>query len=653
MPDELSAAITHLILGTAGHIDHGKTSLVRALTGIDTDRLPEEKRRGITIELGFAELAIGPFRLGIVDVPGHERFIRNMLCGATGMDLALLVVAADDSIKPQTREHLEILRLLDLAAGVIAITKADLVEREWLELVAQEVRELVAGTFLAAAPIVFTSTNTGEGLNELRRQLEWAARQAVSAERLRRREGPFRMAIDRAFTVSGHGTVVTGSVSSGRCRVDDELAIEPGGWRVRVRGLQNHDRSVPAVECGQRAAINVVGVRHDQLGRGQELATPGHLLPSKLLTVSLQSLASAPRPLKSRSRVKLHIGTAELTAAVRLLETDQLAPGETGVAQLFLSAPAATVWNQPFVIRWESPPVTIGGGRVLDPTAERIRRLDAETAGMIERLASRDPVDRASASLYLAGLREWHAEDLSRGAGIDVPAEIVGQLKQSGELLEIAVSPTRAWRLHRLVLVRLQKRIAAALARLHAAHPLQLAFERSSLAAGFGYLPSESLLERALRELIAAGSVLASPRGVALADHGPRLSANERKLLTQLVERVGAGGMQPLTTKELQQQTPKNQQSVPQLLALAAANGELVEVSTELYLHAAVDRHAKELLARRLADGAGLTVSDIREALQTSRKYAVPYCEYLDRIGFTVRDGDVRRRGPTLSVPES
>ena len=279
---------THLILGTAGPIDHGKTSLIRALTGVDTDRLPEEKKRGITIELGFAELDLDDFRLGIVDVPGHEKFVRQMLAGATSIDLAILVVAADDSVKQQTREHFEVLKLLDLPAGVIALTKCDVSDDDWIDLVEEEIRELVFGSFLQDAPIVRTSSHTGEGIDEVKAALHQAATKAALARGASRHEAPFRMAIDRTFTIAGHGTVVTGSVSSGRTQVGDQLVIEPGHIEVRVRGLQNHDRKADSVHSGQRAAINLVGVRHDEVCRGQELAVDGFLNPSQLLTAQLE-----------------------------------------------------------------------------------------------------------------------------------------------------------------------------------------------------------------------------------------------------------------------------------------------------------------------------------------------------------------------------
>ncbi|HEY6565097.1 MAG TPA: selenocysteine-specific translation elongation factor, partial [Pirellulaceae bacterium] len=310
-----------LILGTAGHIDHGKTALVRALTGVDTDRLPEEKRRGITIELGFAELSLEDVRLGIVDVPGHERFVRQMLAGATGMDLAMLVVAADDSVKPQTREHMDVLRMLDLTSGVIALTKCDGASREWIELVEQEVRELTTGSFLEKAPLIRTSAVTGQGIEELKDALRHVARSAATRIPEHESDAPFRMAIDRAFSLAGHGMIVTGSVASGVAHVGQVLEILPEGSSARIRGLHHHDRPVEVVHRGQRAAINLAGVSREQLERGHELAAPGYLSSSQLLSVTVSLLDTAPRPLRDRSRVRLHLGTAELPARIKWIES--------------------------------------------------------------------------------------------------------------------------------------------------------------------------------------------------------------------------------------------------------------------------------------------------------------------------------------------
>lgn len=635
---------TDLILGTAGHIDHGKTSLIRALTGVDTDRLPEEKRRGITIELGFAELVLGDYRLGIVDVPGHERFVRNMLTGATGMDLAMLVIAADDSVKQQTREHLDILRLLNLAAGVIVITKCDLVEPDWLELVEDEVRELVKDSFLAQAPMVRTSVTTGLGLEELRSALYQAAEHVAQHLPAGRLAGPFRMAIDRTFTIAGHGTVVTGSVSSGRARVGDELVIEPGGFAVRVRSLQNHDRAVEEVHRGQRAAINLAGIHHDEIQRGQELASSGHLRPSRVLTTRISLLETTPRPLKDRERVRIHVGAAELLGVVRLLEHERLAPGHSGLAQLFLNEPCVVTWNQPFVVRSESPVHTIGGGRVLDADAERLRRPDATTLELLRQLESPDPLLRANASLYFAGWRDWKPQDLARAAGIEHPDEMLVKLQESGDLQEFALSPTRRLRIHRLVFRHLAERLQAALERLHESQPLRTMLDRAQLASAFQYLGSDAILQQTLEVMRNEGRVKLTDKGVALVGHGPKLSQNEQKLLVQLIETHRQAGTQPPSIKQCQEQAARLQDVVPQLLALAAANGELVPICSEFYLHADVEREARQRLEIELAAGSGLTMSEIREVLKTSRKYAVPFCEYLDRIGFTERRGDFRVR---------
>ena len=349
-----------LVLGTAGHIDHGKTALVRALTGVDTDRLPAEKQRGITIDLGFAPLDLGDVRLSLVDVPGHERFVRNMLAGATGIDLALLVVAADDSVMPQTREHLDILRLLGVPAGLVALTKCDLIDAAWLEMVEEDVRRLVAGTVLESSPIVRTSAARNEGIDDLARHL---AAMALDAPE-RPDTGLFRMAVDRAFTVSGHGTVLTGTISSGAVTVGDELRLLPEDTPARVRGLQSHDRPVATLGRGTRAAINVTGVHHAEARRGQVLAASGYLEPSRILGVEARASDFAPRALRHRGRYRLHIGTAEVGAKLVLLDANELAPGGVGMAQLTLDEPVAAVHGQPFVLRAESPVETLGGGRV-------------------------------------------------------------------------------------------------------------------------------------------------------------------------------------------------------------------------------------------------------------------------------------------------
>ena len=458
---------------------------------------------------------------------------------------------------------------------------------------------------------------------------------------------PFRMAIDRVFTIAGHGTVVTGSVNSGRASVGQELVIEPGDVSVRVRGIQNHDRSVDEIHRGQRAAINLVGIHHGDVCRGQELATPGHLVPSRLITASLSLLASSPRSLKNRTRVRVHVGTAELLATVALLDRETLKPAETAPAQLFLNEWAVTTWSQPLVVRSESPVITIGGGRVLNPNAQRLRKPDAKVIGLTNDLNSSDPVCRASAALYFAGLRDWQPDDLARIAGIDNPTEVYAELLARGDVREIPLSPTRTRRVHRLILEQLADRIAATLHKMHELNPLRSKLDRKKVAASYRYV-DRAVLDAVLNDMRRDKRILQDERGIALAGHGPKLSQNERKLLRELIEIFRQAGIQAPTVTECQKRTGKQQQTVAQLLTLAATDGDLVEVAANSYLHRDVDQALQDSLTAELSDGSGATLSRIREILGTTRKYAVPYCEYLDRIGFTQRDGDVR----TLTSPD-
>jgi selenocysteine-specific elongation factor len=642
-----------LILGTAGHIDHGKTSLVTALTGTDTDRLPEEKRRGITIDLGFALLELPPYRLGIVDCPGHERFIRNMLAGTTGIDLVLLVVAADDSVKQQSREHLDIVAQLDLRGGVIALTKCDLVDEQRLSEVEQSIRLLTQHSPLADAAIVRTSVVSGAGLDQLHAALHAAAEKAGSTVPAVH-GAPFRMAIDRSFALAGHGTVVTGTISSGCVSVGDALAIEPGAMAVRVRGLHNHDQSVTELHRGQRGAIKLGGVHHDQITRGQELCTPGFLVPSRTLTARLRLLSDAP-PLKNRSRVRLHVGTAEILATVTLpglggeqalldepaVPPNCLAGGESAIVQLHLAEPAVTVWNQPFVIRRESPLQTLGGGRILDPAPERIRRLDAETSRQLERLESSSPAERASASLYLAGLRGWEIAALPRLAGAFDAEGIRKKLLDQKELVELPLSAAKVLRVHTRVLAKLVEQVAKLLATLHEKQPLRRAVPMTELLAR---LPNVEpmLLDAAVKRLQTAGRLTIGVDGLTLAGQGPHLSKSEQQLLDQLLLWFRAGGINSPSASECITRAAKNKDAVRPLLALATSTEHLVAVAADYWLHADVEKEAREKVAAAIKARGPLTVSQIRELLGTTRKYAVPLCEYWDRVGFTERKGDQR-----------
>lgn len=630
------------ILGTAGHIDHGKTSLVRALTGVDTDRLPEEKKRGITIELGYAYLELGPYRLGVVDVPGHEKFIRQMLSGATGMDLAMLVVAADDSIKQQTREHLEILRMLDLAAGVVVITKADLVDPQWLDLVQEEVRELVAGSVFAEAEMIATSVKTAAGIGELKAALGRAAERAEARQELRRLKAPFRLPIDRTFVVEGFGTVITGSVVSGRASVGDVVELQPAGIEVRIRGLQNHERAAETVSQGQRAAVNLAGIHHEELERGQELAAPGYLRSATVMTVELLLLPTSNREFEDRTRVRFHLGTQENLGIIRLLNGKKAVPGERVLAQVYLDAPSVATWNQPFVIRQESPMLTLGGGRILDPHAEALKRPTESELEFIANLTSPEELSRVEAAVFLDGGFTWSAAQCPAAVGVYDPGTQVELLQKQGKLVEIPISAQRKVWVHRLRFEQLAEQIKSMLKKMHEMAPLRLAHPLGDLLSRLQYLNEPEVVQAAIGLLTRSNQVSVVNGQIALEGQGPKLSRAERVLLPQLVEVIRAAGLSVPLVKELQATQVKNRESVPQLLRLAEGAGELVGLNSELYLHAETMEAIKRRLEPAFRERSGLTVSEIRELLDTSRKYAVPLCEYFDASGYTVRVGDVR-----------
>ncbi len=623
------------MVGTAGHIDHGKTALVRALTGVDTDRLPDEKRRGITIDLGFAALELPPHRLAIVDVPGHERFIRNMLAGASGFDLALLVVAADDSVMPQTREHLEILRLLGIRSGVVVITKCDLAAPSWVELVAEEVKTLVAGSFLERAPIVTTSAATGQGIDSVKDAL----RELCDRLPPRTDPGPFRMSVDRSFTVAGHGTVVSGTIASGTVSVGDELEWHPRGRSVRVRAIHRHDRTVESATQAARAAINVAGGSQAELARGDELAAIGYLTPSRLLTVELSSSGR----LSHGSRYRLHLGTAEVGATLALIGGDRV----PSLAQLFLSEAVATVAGCPFVLRDESPPATVGGGRVLQPVPRRIRRRDFASLALLEHLRSPEPADRVRAALAFGGLRPWTPLSLCRDTGVpvaEIPA-IIESLTAAGAMVEIPLGLRRSTRVVAEHAAELEGRLLRALARLHAESPRLSSISKSRLLSRFAYLENEPLVAGLLENLAARGSVIAMGRSVGLSGYVPRLSQSERRLKAEIARAYRSGGMNPPEPSEWVGKSTSTA-AVRELLTLLAEEDQIVPIAPDLYLDADVVAEIRRRVTERLAVGPPISMSDLRDLLGTTRKYAVPIGEYLDRIGLTRREGDVRTLDP-------
>lgn len=631
----------HLLLGTAGHIDHGKTALIRALTGVDCDRLPDEKRREITIDLGFASLELGDYLLGVVDVPGHERFIKNMLAGATGIDLALLVVAVDDAVKPQTREHLEILEHLQLPAGVIALTKCDLADDDWIDLVEEEVRELVAGTFLATAQIVRVSAKTELGLEQLRDELLGAAHQA-DAKRQQRRHAPFRMAVDRAFSLPGHGAIVTGSIASGQLAVGDPLELQPSGAAVRVRGLQSHDTASETLAAGQRAAVNLGGIHYDEVERGDVLSRPGLLRASQLVAGELKVSEQIARPLRSRSRVRFHLGTTEAAAVVRIAGRDELLPGETAFVQFILADKVAGCWGQPFVVRSESPMELLGGGRIIDPWAQRLKRPTDDDLQRLQDLSEGDARQRTAAAAYFRNTQPWSPDDLFVLAGVSADDRAEAPLAENKALERLTMPNGDVQWMHRDVADRLSTKIVRLLTVEHQRTPLAPAVEVSRLTRYFSEA-TPPLLAAVLEELDRRNTLNKSASGVALTDWSPQLSARQEAVAAAAIDALRAGGLQPPGIPQLASDADCPPAEFATIIDWAVHAAQLVRISADVVLTADVYRGAVDEVTRALAEQQQMTVSEIRELLGANRRVVVPLCEHLDAIGLTERVGDHRR----------
>lgn len=641
---EMTTHERHVIVGTAGHIDHGKTSLTRRLTGIDTDRLPEEKARGISIDLGFAHLEADGFQFGFVDVPGHERFVKNMVAGATGVDLALLVVAADDGVMPQTREHLEIMDLLGVSGGVVALTKIDLVEPDYVELVQEEVAGLLRGTFLEGAPIVAVSSHTGAGIDKLKQTLVEVARGRQWASRGRL----FRMPIDRVFSIAGHGTVVTGTVLAGEVRAGDTLELLPERTPLRVRSVQSHGELVAESGARTRTAVNLAGIKTDELRRGQELAAPGYLQPARRLLVKVRCLASSPVVLRDRLELALHLGTTETTARM-ILKGSKIEPGETGFAELRVAEPVVAAWGQRLILRRPSPALTVAGGVVLDPGIEARRR----SADLATRAAALDtPDEEARLSAFLAERDEVDSSPNVAAWKVAVSperyAELIAHLAARGILVPLGNKDTA-----RLVHKDRLGAVAAAVFKrvrleLEARQPRR-ALPRAVFRAACARLAPADLVDAAFEKLLKDRQLVTVGPNIGPADAQVQLSKNQAALRAKLLEEIGRGGLAPPTLKELAQSLGQKVESLVSLLTVCLEDGLLIEVAEGLYYPPAALESARTICRDLLARQPAATMSQLREAWGTTRKYSVPLCEWFDAHRLTLREGDLRRAGPELA----
>jgi selenocysteine-specific elongation factor len=627
--------VRHVVVGTAGHIDHGKSTLVQALTGIDPDRLKEEKERGITIDLGFAHLDLGAgVTLGVVDVPGHERFVKNMLAGVGGIDLVMLVIAADEGVMPQTREHLAICQLLRVRHGLVVLTKADLAEPEWRELVQEDVRALLRGTFLEAAPIVPVSAKTGEGLPALREALTGLA-QAVPA---RGTDATFLLPIDRVFTIRGFGTVVTGTVQAGQVALDERVELYPHELQAKVRGLQTHGQPVTAAVAGQRAAVNLHGVERAAIARGDVLAAPGLLRPTFMVDATCELLRDAPGPLKPRQRVRLHIGTSEVMARVHLLDRDTLEPGEQGYVQLRLEAPVIGLPRDRYVIRSYSPMVTIGGGEFLDVAPPKSRRSQTVVA-RLRTLETGSPAAVLEAHLARVGGAGTRTAELRARTPFG-PGALRALLQELVAANRVVVVD-REWYLHADTVERLRAEALAALAGFHAREPLRAGMSKEELRTRLGAL-DERVFLALLDRFVAAGALVVEKDKVRLSSHHVRLTPAQQAISDRLEAEFRAAGVAPPTLEEAYAKlglVGAGAQAVAQLLV---DGRRLVRIREGLYFHTEPLQAAVERVQSFLRERQEITPQEIKDLLGISRKYAIPLLEWLDTQRLTVRVGDKR-----------
>jgi selenocysteine-specific elongation factor len=631
-------AIKHVIVGTAGHIDHGKSSLVEALTGTNPDRLEEEKRRGITLDLGFAFLDLEGVRLGLVDVPGHERFVRNMLAGAGGIDLVLLVIAADEGIKPQTREHFEICSLLGIPRGIIAIMKSDLVDSDSLGLVRLEIEEFVRGSFLEGAPIVPVSARSGAGLDELKSVLRRAA-QAVAAKDATQH---FRLPIDRSFAMKGFGTVVTGTLISGAVKVEDEVELYPMRKRLRVRGLHSGGKQIERAVAGQRTALNLAGIEHEEVTRGMVLAPAGLFEATQRVDARVTLLGSAP-PLKNRARVHFHQGTAEAIAEVILLDDGggQLAAGGSAFAQLRLDKPLLLLPGDRFILRRFSPVVTIGGGTVLDARAPRHKRKDAAVApflGVLEH-GKREEILGALVEATPRGLTL--AEILARTGWSESATRATAEKLAAAKRVRIlggapiVVAPAQA-------VTDCAAAIRKAVETFHRANPLLPGIPKQELRARAGRARVE-IFDTALGDLVAARALVTAGDLVSQAGREITLSTEEKRAKELIEREFERAGLTVPGFASVLAKLPVDAARAQKILQILLREKVLVKISSDLVFHRSTLQRLREMLAKyRKERGARLPITVFKELTGITRKYAIPLLEHLDREQVTRRAGDER-----------
>lgn len=629
-----------IILGTAGHIDHGKTSLIKAISGYDTDRLKEEKRRGITIELGFAALDLpSGIHIGIVDVPGHEKFIKNMVAGATGIDVVAMIIAADEGVMPQTREHLEICSLLGIRYGFIVLTKIDMVDEEWAELVTDDVREFVEGSFLEDAPVIPVSSTTGKGIPEFIKTLDDFCSKIPD----KKPGGLFRLPVDRVFTMKGFGTVITGTLIAGKISVGESVMIYPGNIKSKIRGLQVHDKQVESAEAGMRTAINFQGIEKATVNRGDVVARPETLKNSYMLDVEFHLLKSNERPVKSRERARFHTGTSELPCYIVLLDRETLDPGETAIIQLRLDIPVNCVKEDHFVIRSYSPVRTLGGGRILNPVPGKHKRFKKNINTYLQALADADNESIIVLHAKEAGYAEVMFADLSIMTNLS--GKQLDNTLQSLMSKKVIIQTGREFKryIHHDTYETFSKTVNDLLTNYHKTHPLKNGMPKGELNSKFPSILSDKLFNQMMNMMTKTKKIVISENTIRLPDHQVTLKADQTDVKDKIIKTYVSGGLQPPYFKALVESLRIDPRDSKNVLMHLVNEGVIIKVKDELFFHADIISDLQNRLVDFLKSNSEIDTPRFKEMTGVSRKYTIPLLEYFDSKNITIRIGDTRQ----------
>lgn len=630
----------HFVIGTAGHIDHGKTALVKNLTGKDTDWLKEEKERGMTIDLGFAFLGDN---ITIIDVPGHEKFIRNMVAGVSTIDLVLFVIAADDGVMPQTKEHLEILNLLQIKHGIIVLTKVDLAEPDWIALVIDDIKELIQGTFLENAPIIQVSNEKKQGIDQVKDTISEFFNSALE----RPDKGVFRLPVDRIFTMKGFGTVVAGTVISGELTPDRVVELLPQRQRLRVRGLQIHEKKVDKVRIGDRAAVNLIGIEKEAIQRGSMLAEPGFFHPTKYFDANFYLLKSANRNLKNATRLRIHIGTTEVIGRISIIDKDEIIPGEVGFLQFRLENPVMAAIDDLFVVRSYSPVETIGGGRVLDVKPRRHKRFAENIINKLSLLESGDIQTHIEQFLIEKKFVPQTISDISQYTNLAEKklSPVITQLVSENRIRSFDDRGSKVY-LHKKIYEQAIERLITTVTDFHVKNPTRQGINKTDLKVLMNISIDQVIFNFMLDDLVQQKQINMTDNKIALVSHVPQVSENQQKLLdiitnTYLEQRFTTSSIAELITM-----VNSSEVEINEAINILIDSKILVKVEGGIYFHTSNIEEARKYLISYFQSNDHITVGECRKLLDSSRKYTVPLLNYFDNIGFTIRQGDIRVLNP-------